>query len=121
MGRNECSCQSLINPIKELQQVGSNVLLARVPHETTHGPMAIIKKMLEAMTNVIKSRALKNIVPLIAHMHARGREGRRRQPVPWAASCPMCIGLGYLQNDTLAAQVCAQAWRTEIQGGASSF
>ena len=36
----------------------------------THGPMTIIKKMLEAKTNVTKSRALKNIVPLIAHMHA---------------------------------------------------
>ena len=32
--------------------------------------MTIIKKMLEAMANVIKSRALKTIVPLIAHMHA---------------------------------------------------
>ena len=33
--------------------------------------MTVIQKMLEA-TNVIKSRALKNIpvVPLIAHMHA---------------------------------------------------
>ena len=69
MGRNECSCQSLINPIKELQQAGCNVLLARVPHEKTQGPMTIIKKMLEDTTNVIKSRALKNIVPLIAHMH----------------------------------------------------
>ena len=58
MGRNECLCQSLINPIKELQQAGSNVLLARVPHKNTHGPMTIINKMLEAMTNVIKSRAL---------------------------------------------------------------
>ena len=65
-----CSCQSLINPIKKLQQAGSNVLLTRVPHEKTHGPMAIIKKMLEATVNVIKSRALKNIVPLLTHMHA---------------------------------------------------
>ena len=41
MGRNDCSCQSLIDPIK-LQQAGSNVLLTRVPHEKTHGPTAII-------------------------------------------------------------------------------
>ena len=32
--------------------------------------MTIIKKMLEATANVIKSRALKYIVPLITHMHA---------------------------------------------------
>ena len=32
--------------------------------------MTIIKKMLKAKTNVIKSRHLKNVVPLIAHMHA---------------------------------------------------
>ena len=32
--------------------------------------MTIIKKMLEATTSVIKSRALKDTVPLIAHMHA---------------------------------------------------
>ena len=38
----ECSCQSLINPIKELQQARSNVLLTWVPHEKTHGPMTII-------------------------------------------------------------------------------
>ena len=30
--------------------------------------MAIIKKLLEATTNVIKSWTLKNIVPLITHM-----------------------------------------------------
>ena len=30
----------------------SNVLLTWVPHEKTHGPMAINKKMLEATTNV---------------------------------------------------------------------
>ena len=66
----DCSGQSFIDLIKELQQAGSNVLLARVPHEKTHGPMTIIKKMLEATTNVIKTWALKNIVPLIAHMHA---------------------------------------------------
>ena len=70
MGRNDCSCQSLIDPIKELQQLGSNVLLTRVPHEETHGPTSIIKEMLETTTNAIKSRALKNIVPLFAHMHA---------------------------------------------------
>ena len=64
MGRNDCSFQSLINPIKELQQAGGNVLLARVPHVKTHGPMTIIKKMLEATANVIKSRALKNTVPV---------------------------------------------------------
>ena len=64
------SCQSFVDPIEELQQAGSNVLLAWVPHKKTHGPMAIIKKMLEATMNVIKSRALKNIVPLITHMHA---------------------------------------------------
>ena len=66
--------------IKELQQAGSNVLLARVPHDKTHGPMTIIKKMLAATTNVINFNdcqqlealpgALKNIVPFIAHMHA---------------------------------------------------
>ena len=66
----DCSCQSLINPIKELQQAGSNVLLTWGPSEKTHGPMAIVKKMLEAMTNVTKSRALKNIVPLITHRGA---------------------------------------------------
>ena len=49
-----CSRQSLIDPIKELQQAGSNVLLTRVPLEKTHGPTAIIKEMLNAMTNVIK-------------------------------------------------------------------
>ena len=38
--------------------------------------MTIIKKMLEAETNVTKSRALKNIVPLIAHMHMDARDGR---------------------------------------------
>ena len=32
--------------------------------------MAIINKMLKATTNLIKSKALKNIVPLITHMHA---------------------------------------------------
>ena len=32
----DCSCQSLINPIKELQQAGSNVLFTRVPHGKTH-------------------------------------------------------------------------------------
>ena len=31
MGRNERSCQSLINPIKGLQQAGSNVFLAWAP------------------------------------------------------------------------------------------
>ena len=51
-------------------QAGSNVLLTWVPPEKTHGPMAIVKKMLEATTNVTKSRALKTIVPLITHMHA---------------------------------------------------
>ena len=30
--------------------------------------MAIIKKMLKGMSNVIKSRALKYVVPLITHM-----------------------------------------------------
>lgn len=39
MGRNESSWQSLINPIKEVQQAGSNVFLARVAHEKTHGPV----------------------------------------------------------------------------------
>ena len=43
MGHNGCSCQSLIDPIKELQQAGSNALLTRVPHEKTHGPTTIIK------------------------------------------------------------------------------
>ena len=66
----ECSCQSLINPIKELQQARINVLLTWVPHEKKHDPMTIIKKMLVAETNVMQSRALINIVPLIAHMHA---------------------------------------------------
>ena len=74
------SCQSLINPIKELQQARSNVLLTRVPHAKTHGPMAIIKKLLEATTNVIKSRALKNIVPLITHMHARAERADAGNP-----------------------------------------
>ena len=37
--------------------------------------MTVIKKMLEATTNFIKSRALKNIVPVIAHMHAWAGEG----------------------------------------------
>ena len=67
----ECSCQSLINPIKELQQAGSNILLAGVPHEKTHGPMTVIKNRLEATTDVSKSWALKNIVPLTTLMHAR--------------------------------------------------
>ena len=67
----ECSCQRLIKPIKELQQARNTVLLIRVPHEKTHGPMTIIKKMLEAETYVMQSRALKNIVHLIAHMHGR--------------------------------------------------
>ena len=48
----------------------TQLLLARVPHEKPHGPMTIIRKMLEATTNVIKSRAFKSIVPLITHMHA---------------------------------------------------
>ena len=66
----EYSCQDFINPIMELQQAKSNVRLAWVPREKKHSPMTIIKKGLEATTNVIKSRALKNIVPLITHMHA---------------------------------------------------
>ena len=31
-----------------MQQAGSNVLLTWVPHEKTHGPMTINRKMLEA-------------------------------------------------------------------------
>ena len=40
------SCQSFINPIGELQllqKAENNVRQAWVPHEMTHGPMAIIK------------------------------------------------------------------------------
>ena len=76
----DCTCQSLKNPIKELQQAGSNVLLTRVPHEKTHGSMAIIKEMLEATTDVIKSRALKKIVPLIFYMHARAERADAGNP-----------------------------------------
>ena len=77
MGR---SLQSLIDPIRELQQAGSNVLLTRVPHEKMHSSTAIIKEMLEATTNVIKGRALKNIVPLITHMHARAKRADAGNP-----------------------------------------
>ena len=76
----DCSCQSLIDPIKELQQAGSKVLLTRVPHVKTHGPMATVKEMLKATTNVIKSRALKNIVPLITYMHARAERADAGNP-----------------------------------------
>ena len=82
----DCSCQSLINPInpiKELQQVGSNVLLTWVPHEKTHAMAPwLSSKMLEATTNVTKSRALKSIVPLITHMHNQTAPARAapRQP-----------------------------------------
>ena len=69
----ECSCLSLINPIRELQQAGSNILLAGVPHEKTHGPMTVIKKILEATMAVSKGWALKDIVLLITHMHARAK------------------------------------------------
>ena len=60
----------LSSNLQKLQQAGGNVLLAQVPHEKTHGPMTIIKNMLEATTNVIKSRALENIVLLITHLQA---------------------------------------------------
>ena len=74
----ECSCQSLINPIKELQQARSNVTW--VPLEETHGPMTIIEKMLEAKTNAMKSRALKNIMPLIAFMQALAEGANAANP-----------------------------------------
>ena len=91
----DCSCPSLINPIQELQQVGSNVLLTWVLHEKTHGPMAIVKNMLEATTNVTKSEALKNIVPLITHMHA------------WAERAyALPIGMGRRLRMARVARVC---------------
>ena len=42
--------------------------------------MPIIKKFLEAETNVMKSRALKSIVPLIAHMHAWAKGANAGDP-----------------------------------------
>ena len=42
----DCLCQRLINPIKELQQARSNILLAGAPHEKTQGPMTVIKRLL---------------------------------------------------------------------------
>ena len=44
--------------------------------------MAIIKKLLEATTNIIKSRALKNIAPLITHMHAWAERAAMRSRLP---------------------------------------
>ena len=41
--------------------------------------MTIINKMLEAMTNVIKSKALK-VVPLITHMHAWAERAETGSP-----------------------------------------
>ena len=75
----ESSCQSLNNPIKELQKAGSNILLAGVPHEKTHGPTTVIKNRLEATTDVSKSWAF-NIVPLFTHMHARAKRANSRNP-----------------------------------------
>ena len=63
MGRNEMFMSEFHQSHQKAATAGSNILLAWVPHEKRlkrHGPMAIIKKMLEAMvatTNVIKSRA----------------------------------------------------------------
>ena len=76
----ECSRQDFINPIKELQQARRNVLLAWVPHEKSHGPVTIIEKMLETTTNVLKSRVLKKLVPLITHMHAWAKMADARTP-----------------------------------------
>ena len=115
MGRNQLFV-SRLSSIKDLQQAASNVLLAWVSHEKTHGPMAEIEMMLEAATNVIK-RALKNIVPLTTNMHAWAEplgEGRLEQPVPCAASCPSqwasCEHQG--GNETRGACIC-HFWATE--------
>ena len=55
-------------------------LLVWVPHETKHGRMVLIKKMLTAMANVIKSRVLINTVPLITHRHAWAGRADARNP-----------------------------------------
>ena len=44
--------------------------------------MTIIEKMLETETYVIKNRALKKIVPLIAHMHAWAEGANSGNPCP---------------------------------------
>ena len=105
MGRNDCSCQSLIDPIKELQQAGSNVLLTRVPHGKTHGPMVIIKKMLEATTNVIKKQGTQKHS---ASHHPHSCLGRRVQPVPCAVSCPFqwATRMHQAGNETSGARTC---------------
>ena len=114
----ECSCRSLINPIKELQQAESNVLLTRVPHERTHDPVTIIKKMLEATMIDIKSRALKNTVPPIAHMHAWAEKADAddlvHQGRPCAASCPSqrVTRKNQVGNKTSSACIC-HLWATE--------
>ena len=39
--------------------------------------MTVTKKLLEAMTNIIKSRACNNTVPLITNMHAWAERANR--------------------------------------------
>ena len=66
-----CNVYVLFNPIKELQQAWSNILLAWVQDERTHSSLTVIIKMLEVLTHVTKSQALRNLVSLITHVHAR--------------------------------------------------
>ena len=66
----KCSSQIFIKPIKELHKARNNILVVYMPDKWTHGPISIIKEMLEAMTNITKLGHSKTIVPLIIHMHA---------------------------------------------------